>query len=520
VTRRLLILGGAAFVAACSLGTAGLSTVEQFRGLETAMARQSTAQMLVRELDTRASELKVDGYKASVRPDPAEEKAELADDSQKITTRLDALKALDLGDNPPREVAALEPAFASYIKGIGVYVDAAIADQRTARAQWENIQKANDATDEAVGAAIDALDERGQGLAAEQVGAQRRLVRTIWMIIVGAGAVLMALTVAFTRSIKRRVQTLDGVLAAAADGDLSGRTLDTSSDEIGRMGRAVDGLLAHLSAVLSTIGDAGGRLREASAQMQAVATSVAVSAQDASGQAHEVESAAADVSGSVQNAAAGAQEMGASIDEIARNAQEAAHVATGAVTVVEETTETMLKLAESSKEIGDVVRLITSIAEQTNLLALNATIEAARAGDAGKGFAVVADEVKQLAQETARATEDISRRVQAIQDDSERASTAIGDFAGVIAKINEYQTTIAGAVEEQTATTHEMNTGINAAATGSTRIAEGVTRIASAASMTVAEIELTQASAMELSTLSDELLAGVSAFRFRAEPGR
>ncbi|MFZ0159918.1 MAG: methyl-accepting chemotaxis protein [Kineosporiaceae bacterium] len=321
VTRRLLILGGAAFVAACSLGAAALSTVGQFRGLETAMARQSTAQMLVRELDTRASELKVDGYKASVRPDPAEEKAELADDSQKITTRLDALKALDLGENPPKEVAALEPAFAAYIKGIGAYVDAAIADQRTARADWENIQKANDATDEAVGAAIEALDERGKGLAAEQVAAQRRLVWTIWMIIVGAGVVLMAL-------------------------------------------------------------------------------------------------------------------------------------------------------------------------------------------------------VKQLAQETARATEDISSRVQAIQDDSERASTAIGDFAGVIAKINEYQTTIAGAVEEQTATTREMNTGINDAATGSTRIAEGVTRIAAAASMTVAEIELTQASAMELSTLSDELLAGVSAFRFRAEPGQ
>jgi methyl-accepting chemotaxis protein len=206
--------------------------------------------------------------------------------------------------------------------------------------------------------------------------------------------------------------------------------------------------------------------------------------------------------------------MGASIGEIARNAQEAAHVATGAVSAVEETTGTMVKLGESSKEIGDVIRLITSIAEQTNLLALNATIEAARAGDAGKGFAVVADEVKQLAQETARATEDISRRVQAIQDDAERASIAIGDISTVISRINEYQTTIAGAVEEQTATTQDMNLGINEAATGSTGIADGVTGLASTAGQTASAMAETRHSADELRRMSDELLQTVGAFQF------
>jgi len=189
-------------------------------------------------------------------------------------------------------------------------------------------------------------------------------------------------------------------------------------------------------------------------------------------------------------------------------------VATGAVTAVEETTGTMHQLGESSKEIGDVIRLITSIAEQTNLLALNATIEAARAGDAGKGFAVVADEVKQLAQETARATEDISRRVQAIQDDAERATAAIGDISGVIARINEYQTTIAGAVEEQTATTQDMNTGITEAATGSTRIAESVGGMASAAGQTADAMAENRRSADELSTMSAELIAAVSGFRY------
>ena len=117
----------------------------------------------------------------------------------------------------------------------------------------------------------------------------------------------------------------------------------------------------------------------------------------------------------------------------------------------------MAKLGESSPEIGNVVKVITSIAEQTNLLALNATIEAARAGEAGKGFAVVANEVKELAQETAKATEDIARRVQAIQGDTTAAVAAIGEISTIIAQINDQQTTIASAVEEQTATTNEMS---------------------------------------------------------------
>ncbi len=153
-------------------------------------------------------------------------------------------------------------------------------------------------------------------------------------------------------------------------------------------------------------------------------------------------------------------------------------MATGAVQSVVATTGTMNKLGDSSREIGDVVRLITSIAEQTNLLALNATIEAARAGDAGKGFAVVADEVKQLAQETARATEDISKRVETIQEDADQATKAITEIAGVITRINEFQTTIASAVEEQTATTQAINAGVSEAATGSGQIARSISGVA------------------------------------------
>jgi methyl-accepting chemotaxis protein len=220
------------------------------------------------------------------------------------------------------------------------------------------------------------------------------------------------------------------------------------------------------------------------------------------------------VSQNVQAVAAGGEQMGSSIGEIARNANEAARVATGAVQSVEVTTGTMNKLGESSREIGDVVRLITSIAEQTNLLALNATIEAARAGDAGKGFAVVADEVKQLAQETARATEDISQRVETIQADADQATRAISEIAGVITRINEFQTTIASAVEEQTATTQAINAGVSDAATGSGQIARSISGVANAAGETTASIGQAEESARELSGMSGELSRLVADFRF------
>jgi methyl-accepting chemotaxis protein len=220
------------------------------------------------------------------------------------------------------------------------------------------------------------------------------------------------------------------------------------------------------------------------------------------------------VSTNVQTVSAGSEEMGASIREIAHSTSEAAAVAATAVQAAQAANATVASLGESSREISEVVKVITTIAEQTNLLALNATIEAARAGDAGKGFAVVAGEVKDLAQETARATDDIVRRVDAIQSGTNSAVEAIAQIAAVIGRVNDYQTTIASAVEEQTATTAEMNRSVSDTAQTADEIATNVATVALAAQQTTEGVTQAQQATAELAGMSGNLRALVSQFRY------
>lgn len=166
---------------------------------------------------------------------------------------------------------------------------------------------------------------------------------------------------------------------------------------------------------------------------------------------------------------------------------------------------TIGKLGDSSLEIGKVIKVITSIAEQTNLLALNATIEAARAGEAGKGFAVVANEVKELAKETAKATEDISRKIEAIQGDTQGAVNSIRQIGEVIAQINDISNTIASAVEEQTATANEMSRNVAEAAKGTSEIAQNITSVAMASQNTSQGAANCQQAAAEMSRMATEL---------------
>jgi methyl-accepting chemotaxis protein len=312
-----------------------------------------------------------------------------------------------------------------------------------------------------------------------------------------------------TSALRQVGDALDHVAA----GDLTRQVDVDSHDEIGAMAGALNLAMDTMRVTVQTIDQSASSLATASEELTSVSSQIAATAEETAAQAGVVAAAADEVSRNVQTVAAGSEEMGASIREIAQNANEAARVAAQAVTVAENANTSVTKLGDSSTEIGNVVKVITSIAEQTNLLALNATIEAARAGEAGKGFAVVANEVKDLAQETARATEDISRRVDAIQTDTSGAVEAISEISRIIGRINDFQLTISSAVEEQTATTGEMNRNVTEAAAGSTEIAANISGVASAAQLTTESVADSQRASEELARMSSELQTLIGRFQ-------
>ncbi|GAA2618605.1 hypothetical protein GCM10010399_57060 [Dactylosporangium fulvum] len=334
----------------------------------------------------------------------------------------------------------------------------------------------------------------------------------VLLTLVTGLVVATALALVVSASITRRLTPVVTAMDAMADGDLSRTAAVGGRDEIGTMAGAVNRATASVRETVGALARSADLVARSSSQLDSVTAGVAGSARSVSERAGTADRTASQVSDNVRTVAEASEQMSASIREIARNASEGALVAEQAVTVVSTTNRTVTKLGQSSAEIGNVVKVITSIAGQTNLLALNATIEAARAGKAGRGFAVVAGEVKELAQETARATEDIARRVQAIQADTDSAVAAIEQISTIIGQISQYQTSIASAVDEQTATTGEMTRNVGAAAGGASSIATTVAEVASAAEETNRSVAAGRAATAELADLSRELQRLVARF--------
>ncbi|WP_017935426.1 methyl-accepting chemotaxis protein [Nocardioides sp. Iso805N] len=316
-----------------------------------------------------------------------------------------------------------------------------------------------------------------------------------------------------TAATQDRVDDLLVFVRQVAAGDLASHTEVLGADNLGQMGAGLNELVSAFRSSLTRINETADALNVAAGQLTVVAQGMDDGAAQTTDRASTASSASVEVSASIRTVATAAEEMTASIREIARNATDASTVATQAVGIAGSTQDTVASLGEASAEIGKVIKVITSIAAQTNLLALNATIEAARAGDAGRGFAVVANEVKELAGQTAKATEDISSRVAAIQGSTTDAVQAITEITTVIAQINDITGTIASAVEEQTATTNEIARSVTDAANGANSIAEDATQVARAAAETQSGAQDTLDSATTLTSMAGELKELVGHFR-------
>ena len=366
-----------------------------------------------------------------------------------------------------------------------------------------------------------------------------RIGRTITLsIVLGTVSLLVGsiLTLFISRSIAQPVKAMTGAMNAMAGGNLDATIPVTDhGDEIGEMAKAMaifkDGLLqarrlaaeqeaeraarekrgkliesltgkfdGNVSGVLEVV---AGALTE----LEATASSMSANSEQTSRQATTVAAATQQATASVQTVATAAEELSASIKEIGRQVEQSGKVSQLATEEARRTDDTVKGLAESSAKISAVIGLINDIASQTHLLALNATIEAARAGDAGKGFAVVAGEVKTLANQTARATEEITAQIGSVQSSTDQAIRAIGEIVTRIDEINSISGAISAAVEEQSAATSEIARNVQQAAAGTQEVAANIDGVSQAASETgVAASQLlssTQSLARETTLLRD-----------------
>jgi len=513
-----VLLAAAVAVAVAAIGLTALATTAQD-------AEDLSRGNLVRvgataDMSAALSDVRLATRDSVIAADPAQAQAALDEVAAHEADFRDAVEAYAAQSLTPEKQGVLDAAVEAFDTYVGLVQTTlgplALADDDVAwlAANTADIRPLVEGAGEAIDSlrAQESAEGAAVGVAAQDSYESSRVV-VVLLVLLGTGLAIAA-GAAIARGIERGMRDVRDVALALADGDLTRASGYGSRCELGEMSAALDTAVVNLRGVMREVAGSADAVAASSEELSASSRQISASSEATSARAGVVSSAAGDVSRSVGTVASSSEQMGASIREISQNANEAARVAADAVRAVADTSATAVRLGESSQQIGEVVKVITSIAEQTNLLALNATIEAARAGAAGKGFAVVAQEVKDLAQETARATEGIARRVEGIQGDTAGIVDAIGRIGAVIEQIDSFQTSIASAVEEQTATTSEMARSATDAASASGEIAATIEDVSSAATVTTESLAQTRAVVEGLASRAVSLRGAVGRFTY------
>ncbi len=521
-TRFVAFTGGMA-LGVCAVGYFAVGAAQQHRDDAATMSAANEVLRHHMEVDMMHDALRADVLSTMVAASPEELAAA-------VDAGLEHVQRLREEHAAARERAAVSPALRGLFDRNASIIDgyartcASLLDQArrdgglgtealaTLLPPYEALELANERTrDEVVGFVQQTRD-------AAAAGAEGNIRRN-YLVNGGVIGLLLVAAFLFARSILSAIGRTANAIRTI--GDTS--TPLVFGNEFDRIGQALADAIRAQSALRDEAQAAETRMRgmmnrvesnargvaTASDRLDGVSRMLSESSRMASTQAEAVSSSADDVSKSVANVASAVGEMNTSINEISRSVAGAVEVAQRAVMVAEQTNTTVRELGDASQDIGNVLKVITGIAEQTNLLALNATIEAARAGESGKGFAVVASEVKELARETARATEDIGKRILSIQNGTRGAVDAIGRIGEIIHQIHEFQNTIASAVEEQTVMSVQIQRSLDEAARGSGAIAHAVTEVAAAARDASAGTEQIRQAALGLSENAQSLRAAL-----------
>ncbi len=478
IGRKLYLLCGLGVLVAVLVGAAGYWGIVRLQDETAHLVETSVVLRNHMEADMMHDALRADVLAALLSKEITEaERGQVLVDVKEHADRFKRViqenEGIELDAETKAALGEVRPKLDGYVQSAQSMVALAMKDHDAAEAQmpqfkasFEELEKSMEKLSDLIEAGVKESNER-------EVEAATTATRAIVVVSLVLLGLMLTVAMLISRSITRPLQAVVAGLKdmAEGEGDLTRRVHLDSKDELGELAHWFNTFVARVQSTVAAIGRTSQGLATSSEEMMSVSRQMSGTAGDASTGANMVSAAAEQVSTSVRSVAHATEEMSTSVREIAENAANAAKVANQAVLVADTTNATIVKLGQSSAEIGQVLKVITSIAEQTNLLALNATIEAARAGEAGKGFAVVASEVKELAKETARATEDIATRIHAVQSDTQGAVQSMSRIGSTIAEITEFTNSIAAAIEEQQVVAKEITRNVSEAAHGTSAIA-------------------------------------------------